>query len=142
MDAKKYLIATIVVFVVYSALGYVIHEIILGRDYTAIQSALRSVEGFTQRMPLLYLGNLIFALAFCLIYVKGYQPAKGWFGQGVRYGLLMGTLMAPVAMAEYVVFPLPGTLAVKWIVLGYLQLLVLGLVAASVYQTPAPVKTV
>ncbi|MFQ5818275.1 MAG: hypothetical protein ACE5H2_10035 [Terriglobia bacterium] len=136
MDAKKYLVAVIAVFVMYSAAAYVIHNMILAPDYEAITSALRGEKEFLQRLPLLYLGNLIFALAFCLIYAKGYEPPKHWFGQGIRYGLILGTLLAPVAFAEYVAYPVPGTLALKWIVFGYLQAILSGVVVAAVYQPP------
>jgi hypothetical protein len=125
MDVKKYLIAVIVVFVVYSALAFVTHN----------------VSAFLQRMPVLYLGNLIFALAFCLIYAKGYEPGKNWLGQGFRYGLMVGTLLAPVALAAYVAYPLPGSLALKWIALGYVKMVGTGLTAAGIYRLPPPPKT-
>lgn len=141
MNVKKYLIAVIVVFVVYSALSYGIHSIILAPDYRAISDALRDEQAFLQRMPLLYLGNLIFALAFCLAYAMGYEPGKNWVGQGIRFGLIVGTLLAPFALTEYVVYPVSGMLAVKWIFLGYLQVLVSALFAASLYIVPPLPKT-
>lgn len=135
MDTRKLLVATAAVFVVYSGLAFVIHEVILGPDYEPmVGSALRSVEAFTQRVPLLYLGNLVFALAFCLIYAKGYEPAKGWLGQGLRFGLILGTLLAPIALTEYVVYPVAGLLALKWILFGYVQVILSALVAAGLYR--------
>lgn len=135
MDTRKLLVATAAVFVVYSGLAFVIHEVILGPDYEPmVGSALRSVEAFTQRVPLLYLGNLVFALAFCLIYAKGYEPTKGWLGQGLRFGLILGTLLAPIALTEYVVYPVAGLLALKWILFGYVQVILSALVAAGLYR--------
>lgn len=141
MNAKKYLIASIVVFVVYSALAYVIHQVLLREDYQSIQHVIRPFADLSARTPLVYLGNLIFALAFCLIYAKGYEAGKNWMGQGIRYGLMVGTLLAPLALTVYVVYPVPGALAVKWVVYGYFQVLVSALVAASIYQFPPPPKT-
>jgi len=135
MNMKKFLLATLAVFVVYSGLAFLIHEVILGPDYEPlVGSVTRSVEEFTRRVPLLYLGNLIFALVFCLIYVKGYEPAKGWVGQGLRYGLLVGTLLAPIALTEYVVYPVGFSLALKWILFGYAQIVACALAAAGVYR--------
>ncbi|MBI4466206.1 MAG: hypothetical protein HY656_02100 [Acidobacteria bacterium] len=135
MDTKRFLLAAVAVFVFYSGLAFLIHEVILGPEYEPmVGSLLRSVEEFSQRMLFLYLGNLVFALAFCLIYAKGYEPGKGWIGQGLRYGLIVGTLLAPFAVTEYVVYPVAGTLALKWIVFGYLQILISALVAAGIYQ--------
>lgn len=135
MNAKKFLLATAAVFVVYSCLAFVIHEVILGPDYEPMMgTALRSVEEFTHRVPLLYLGNLVFALAFCLVYAKGYEPARGWVGQGLRYGLILGTLLAPIALTEYVVYPVAGALVLKWIAFGYVQIVLSALVAAGLYR--------
>jgi len=141
MNLKKYMIATLVVYVVYSALAFFIHNIILEAEYEPMMgTVLRTVSDFGLRAPLLYLGNLVFALAFCAIYTFGYEPGKSWIGQGVRYGLLMGTLLAPVAITEYVVYPVAGSLALKWVVFGYFQALACGLVMAALYILPAPDK--
>jgi hypothetical protein len=136
------MIATLVVYVVYSALAFVIHNIILEADYVPLleSGVLRPVDEFGLRAPLLYLGNLVFALAFCAIYTYGYEPGKNWLGQGIRYGLLLGTLLAPVAITEYVVYPVAGPLALKWILFGYFQALVSGVVLAALYTLPAPGK--
>lgn len=141
MNAKKYLIAVIVVFVVYSGLAYVIHEVLLNDDYVAVRHVFRSPEEFLRLMPLVYLGNLILALALCLLYAKGYEPGKNWIGQGVRFGLMVGTLLAPVALTQYVVYPVTGMVTIKWILFGYFQVLVSSLVAASIYHFPPPPKT-
>lgn len=138
MNRKKYLLAVLAAFVLYSGLGFLIHEAILAPDYEPlIGTVLRTNQGFSDRLPVLYAGNLIFALAFCLVYVKGYEPGKGWLGQGLRFGLLLGLLLAPFALLGYVIFPVEGSLAAKWVVLGYLQVVVTGLGVARVYQPPA-----
>lgn len=134
MNLKKYLIAVLVVYVLYSGLAIVIHQVILSGDYQPLEGTVtRPVSEFGLRVPLLYLGNLIFALAFCALYAKGYDPGKNWLGQGLRYALLLGTLLAPFALTQYVVYPVPAWLALKWILFGYLQVLVIGVAAAGVY---------
>ncbi len=135
MDTKKYLIAVIVVFVVYSGVAYPIHQVLLRPDYESLE-AVRDFAEFTKRVPLLYLANLIFSLAFCYIYIQGYEPNKHWLRQGVRYGLVVATLLAPMALIGYVALPIPLLLALKLIVLNYAHLVITALVAAGVYQTP------
>lgn len=138
MDVKKYLLAVVAAFVLYSALGFVIHEVILEAEYQPlVGSVLRTEEAFADRLPYLYVANLLFALAFCFIYVKGYEAGKAWLGQGVRFGLILGTLLAPFALAEYVVFPVAGSLVLKWIGFGYLQAVLTGLVVAGIYRPPS-----
>ena len=135
MDTKKYLIAVIVVFVVYSGVAYPIHQVLLRPDYESLE-AVREFAEFTKRVPLLYLANLIFSLAFCYIYIQGYEPNNHWLRQGVRYGLVVATLLAPMALIGYVALPIPLLLALKLIVLNYVHLVITALVAAGVYQTP------
>ena len=135
MNLKKLGIASGAAFVAYSALAYVIHNVLLVGDYQAIATSLRTPEEFLQRLPLLYLGNLVFAVAVTIIYAHGYEPSKNWIGQGFRFGLIVGTLMAPVALTEYVVYPVPGALALKWIVYGYLQMVITAWVVAGIYRT-------
>ncbi len=138
MNGKKYLLTVVVAFVLYSVLGFLIHEIILAPDYEPlIGTVLRTDQGFSDRLPALYVGNLIFALAFCLVYVKGYEPGKSWLGQGLRFGLIVGLLLVPFALVGYVIFPVEGSLAAKWVVFGYLQVVITGLGVARLYQPPA-----
>jgi len=134
MNTKKFLLASLAVFVVYSALAYATHEVMLERDYRALGTSVRALDEFTQRMPLLYLGNLVFALAVSYVYIQGYEKDKNWIGQGLRFGLLMGTLLVPVALAVYVAFPIPFALALKWIGYGYLQLVITAWVIAGIYR--------
>jgi len=134
MDTKKFLLASLAVFAVYSALAYATHEVMLEPDYRALGGSVRALDEFTQRMPLLYLGNLVFALAVSFVYLRGYEKNKGWIGQGLRFGLLMGTLLVPVVLAVYVAFPIPFALALKWIGFGYLQLVITAWVVAGIYR--------
>ncbi len=138
MNMKKYLIAVLVVYVLYSGLAIVIHQIILKAEYEPmIGSVTRPLSEFGQRLPLLYLANLVFALAFCYIYAQGYEAGKSWLGQGLRFGLIAGTLLAPFAVTEWVIYPLAWSLCVKWILFGYGQVVVCGLAAAALYTAPA-----
>ena len=135
MNLKGLGIASGAAFVAYSALAYVVHNVLLVNDYQAIASSLRAPEAFLQRLPLIYVGNLVLAVAVTIIYAHGYEPSKNWIGQGFRFGLIVGTLMAPVALTEYVVYPVPGALALKWIGLGYLQMIITAWVVAGIYRT-------
>jgi len=138
LDWKKYLVSVIMVFVVCFALSYLIHELLLAGDYTRQLGLWRTQTEVWKRMPLAYFAQLIFALAFCFIYTKGVEAGKHWLGQGLRYGLLVSSLMfVPLALVLYVIAPLALGLALKWVVFGYGQMLVLGAVVAALYRPPA-----
>lgn len=136
MYAKNYLIAVIVVLVVYTAVGYMIHEVLLRDDYRSLQLE-RPYPEVARRSPLFYLAALIFSLAFCGLYARTYHEDRNWFTQGVGFGLLAGTLLAPIALVGYVALPAPGGLLIKVIVYNYIHLVVAALFAAALYRIPA-----
>ncbi|MBI4462666.1 MAG: hypothetical protein HY653_07165 [Acidobacteria bacterium] len=136
LDWKKYLVAVIGVFVVSAVAGYVTHEVLLAGDYAG-STLWRTQEELWKRMILVYFAQLIFALAFCYVYTKGLEAGKSWLGQGIRYGLLIATLLfVPGSLVLYAVLKLELTMALKWMVFGYGQMLLAGIVAAAIYQPP------
>jgi hypothetical protein len=91
-----------------------------------------------RKMWVLMVGQFVFVVLFVWIYARGAE-AKPWVGQGVRYGMLMTLLTAvPAATNEYVVYPIRYTLVVKWMIAGGVELIILGLIAASFCRKPAP----
>jgi hypothetical protein len=78
---------------------------------------------------------LIFAsvgsLFFRYIFTKGYEAGI----QGARYGLYMGLFMSlPMAIDQYVVYPLPSNLAVCWFFAGVVSFVIAGSVFAAIYK--------
>ncbi len=72
----------------------------------ALASAFRP-EAEMMDMMLTELGVLFL---FCYIFTKGHE-GKG-FGEGIRYGALIGTLVSlPTAIDAYVIYPITGELA-------------------------------
>lgn len=46
----------------------------------------------------------------------------------------------PYSLSEYVVYIIPHMLAVKWMILGGIQLVILGLVVAGIMKEGAPAQ--
>ena len=91
---KRFLMASIVVYVVYQILGFLIHNVILSGLYESLQNLWRS----DQRSWIIGLTGLIWAVLFTFIYTKGFE-GKGVM-EGVRYGLWIGLFIS---------FPWPST---------------------------------
>ena len=134
MNTKKWLIAALGVFIAYFAMEFVVHGVIMKPLYEQTASVWRPEEYMRKLMLWMMAGQAIFSVMFVLIYAKGYEPTKGWLGQGLRFGLILGTLLAPIALTEYVVYPVAGLLALKWILFGYVQVILSALVAAGLYR--------
>ena len=129
---KKFLVAWLLLFVLYLVGGMLVHGVILGDDYMA--TGLMRPEAEAQKlMHLMILAHVLMAGAFTWIYVRGVEN-KPWLGQGLRYGLAVAVLFVPIYLIYYVVQPTPGLLAAKQIVLDTILTLVLGAVVAFLYR--------
>lgn len=131
---KKFLIAWLVMFILYMAGGFIVHATLLHEDYLALPNLFRSEEEAAPQFPLMILAHVIMAGAFTWIYARGVE-AKPWLGQGLRFGLAVALLcVVPIYMIYYVVQPLPGDLVVKQIVFDTICTLILGAAVAFLYR--------
>ena len=130
---KKFLVAWLVLFVLYMAGGILIHGILLEADYEAT-GLMRPHGEVDKMMPLMVLAHVLMAGAFTWIYARGVEN-KPWLGQGLRYGLAIALLaVIPVYIIYYVVQPTPGDLAARQIVYDTVMTLILGAAVAFLYR--------
>jgi len=129
---KKFLVAWLVVFVLYMAGGMVVHGVILGDDYMAT-GLMRPEAEASRLMHLMILAHVLMAGAFTWIYARGVEN-KPWLGQGLRFGLAVAVLFVPIYIIYYVVQPTPGALAAKQIVFDGILTLILGAAVAFLYR--------
>jgi hypothetical protein len=131
---KKLLLAIGAAYVVLMLTNYLVHQVWLMSDYAAIPASHRSPAGILHRFWALAVGQFFFAALFAYIYTRGAEK-KPWLAQGIRYGILIAFLtVIPTALNEYVVYIVPYRLAIKWMIAGGMQLILLGLVVAGIYN--------
>jgi hypothetical protein len=131
---KKTLIAIVAAYVVQFGSSYLIHEIILKPGYNASANLWRTEEAMGHRFWIMLLAQLIFTIGAVLIYQRGVEK-KSWIGQGIRFGILLAMVgMVSGTMINYVVIPIPHTLALHQIIAMGIQSIVLGLVIAGICQ--------
>jgi hypothetical protein len=130
---KKFLVAWLVLFVLYMAGGIVIHGMLLHDDYAAT-GLMRPEAEAQEMMHLMVLAHLVMAGAFVWIYARGVEKDRPWLGQGLRFGLAVAALFMPIYIIYYVVQPTPGMLAVKQVVFDTIMTLVLGAAVAFLYR--------
>ena len=82
------------------------------------------------------LTDLIWVYFFTFFFVKGYEN-KGIM-EGVRYGAYMGIFVSLVfSYQNYVVLPIPYSLALQWFIYGFVISVILGVIAALIYKPTA-----
>jgi hypothetical protein len=137
MSAKKLVIAMVICYVVLLGTNYLIHSVWLMSDYAATPDSWRPLPDMAQKMWVMFVGQALFAALFCYIYSRGAE-AKPWLSQGIRYGILITLFtVIPYALGEYTVYKVPHMLAVKWMIAGCIQMIILGLIAAGICQKQA-----
>ena len=132
---KKFLVAWLVMFILYFAFGFIVHGVLLHDDYMAT-NIMRPEDQQQQLMVWMIVAHVMLAGAFTWIYVRGVEN-KPWLGQGLRYGLAVAFLaVIPLYLIYYVVQPLPSSLVVKQIVFTTVATVIMGIVAAAVNRDP------
>lgn len=134
MNGKRFILASIVVFVVYEITNWIVHSLILSGVYQRLQSLWRF--DMMDKMWIMYVTAFIFSFLFVYIFTKGYE-GKG-VAEGFRYGLYIGLLMNIVGMFnQYAVYPVPLSLTIQWFIYGMIQFIIIGIVTALIYRPKA-----
>lgn len=127
---KKLVISVIAIFIVSMLLGFVIHGTILHGEYAKLPNLMRSEDAMHSLMPIMMIANVIFAIGFSWIYIRG-REAKPWLGQGVRYGIAVALLaVVPYYLIAYVVMPWPSDLVAQQVMYDSLGAILMGIVVA------------
>lgn len=138
MNVKKFWLAFVIIFIVFEVTNYIIHVGILGSAYAeeGVKALMRSPEDMQSKMWIMWLMDLVWVYFFMYIFVKGYEN-KGIM-EGLKFGVIIG-LFVPFVMAyqEYAVAPFPYSLTFQWFIYGFIQCIILGIVAALIYKPKA-----
>jgi hypothetical protein len=123
--AKKIILSVIVVFMVWSILDFVIHQLILGASYQATPNLWRPMA--EMKMGLMYGVVFLVSIAFVCLYaflVKN-QGIKTGFLYGVIYGLAAGLSMG---YGTYSYMPIPYHMALTWFLGSVVEYIAAGLI--------------
>ncbi len=131
MNIKRFVIASIVVFVIIQAIDWLVHGILLASWYQEIKGLWRT--DMMNFMWLMMLGCLFFSFMFVFIFIRG-REGRGP-AEGARYGLLIGLLMyVSGTLGQYAMYPIPLGMAMIWLGYGIIEMVIAGLVAAAIYR--------
>ena len=135
MNLPRLILAIVVAFIVIFGSDMLIHAVWLKPDYEATKSLWRPEADMQSRFHWMIVAQVLCAVSFVIIWAKG--GVAGSVGNGIGFGLLMGLFQQIWALVNYVVFPLPGDLAVKWFCSGLGQAVLIGITTAFIYR-PRP----
>ena len=126
----RFVVSIVVAFVMLFLLGWLVHGTWLASDYARLPNLMRPMPEVWNRFPLMLLAQLLSAVGFTWIYLKG-KEAKPWLPQGIRYGIAVALLATiPVNLVHYVVMPFPPELVLKQASLDVVTVILMGIVVA------------
>ncbi len=134
---RKFIVSTIVVFVVWMLGSFLVHGLWLGPTYETMTNMVRPVAEQEALMHFMLIAHLLMAGAFVWIYQRGNED-KPWLQQGLRYGIAIALLVPiPTFMIYYTVQQTPATLAINQSVGDSIVVIVVALVAAFLNKKAA-----
>jgi hypothetical protein len=130
MNIKRFLVACMTIFAVGMVWGGVLHLVVLREANSAIAHLLR--PGMADKM---WMSVVAMAGVVCL-FVLGYGrfARKGTGGEGIVYGLFFAAVAGLlVDVNQYVLYPIPGSLALTWFIGGVVEFSLYGTLVAWLY---------
>jgi len=137
MNWKRFLMASLSVFVVTRAISYLADVVFLNKDYESMQSFWR--EDTVSKIWLAYVMALLISVLFTYIFTKG-REGKG-IPEGIRYGIVIWLFaIVPIYHTLWVFVPISYALILRWTLFGLLQTVVAGILVAAIYKPVEPGK--
>jgi hypothetical protein len=134
----KYLITTLIVYIVFEISEFLVHSLILGGKYEALADSGLFRENMESKMWIMYVTALVFSIFFVYLYHYFANAYKTGWMSGLYFGLIVGFMMNIMGMFnQYATYPVPEDLAWNWVIFSILQVALVGVVAGLLYQPKA-----
>lgn len=132
VNVKRWWMAAVAVFAFIFASDMVIHGWWMGETYKQTAHLWRTEEEMQQFMGWMLMGQFLIAFFMTWIFAKGWE-GKGW-GEGFRFGILMGAFTVSQMFIQYAVSPLPANIFWSWVGAAMIQSVCAGWIAAWIYK--------
>jgi hypothetical protein len=134
MNWKRLLIALLAIFVFALVWNSLVHMVILGEANTALEGVARPPGERNLTLGLLLTAGIAFLFVYSyasFVHTAGFKRA---LGHGVFFALLAGLF---VDLNQFLIYPIPGTLAAAWFFFGLVEFCIYGLIVAWLYPVNA-----
>jgi hypothetical protein len=130
MNYKQLITTSAVIFIFALLWNGLIHGVILRDANTALTNIARSAADRNMGLSLL----LTVGLAFLFVWSYAYTARQGNLREGIFHGLFFALLAGLlVDLNQYVLYPIPASLALKWFVFGVVEFCGYGILASWLY---------
>jgi hypothetical protein len=130
MNYKRFFIAVFVIFIFALIWNGIVHLIILREADSVMNSIGR--EASQRNLVLSLLVTAILSLLFVWSYSR--CARQGTLLDGITHGLFFGVLAGVlVDLNQYVLYPIPASLALSWFAFGLLEFCIYGILVSKLY---------
>ena len=130
MNIKRFLLAAVAVFVLWQLFDFLVHGVILSDAYGKLLSVWR--PDMQKYWWVFMLTSAFLSLLFVYIYAKGYEE-KG-ISEGIKFGLLFGSVLGLIYINQAVVYPIPFSLGLQWVLFAVIRSVIYGVATAVIYK--------
>jgi hypothetical protein len=130
MNSKKFGLAALAAFGFVFAFEFVVHGVLLKGMYVETAHLWRTEED--SKMLFITMGQIVFALVAAFFFTK-ICDTEFFKNNGLRYGLMLGLILASPTIAAYCYMPVPLALWMSWVGAETLKGLGAGIVITFVY---------
>ena len=130
---KRFLLSLIIVYAFFSISGYLVHDILLHKQYMALMPTLHS-ENIKSKIWAFIVESTVGCIFFTLIYSS--WKKSGTIKEGLTYGIFIGLWIGlDMSLRTYASTDLiPFSLIMQWLIYGLLQYAIGGCLLAFVYN--------
>ncbi len=130
MNYKRLITTSAVLFIFALLWNGLIHGVVLRDANAALANLARSEAERNLGLSLL----LTAGLAFLFVWSYAYTARRGNWREGISHGLFFAILVGIlVDLNQYVLYPLPASLVLKWFVFGIVEFCGYGILASWLY---------
>jgi len=132
VNLKRLVLTNFAVFAYIFVSNFIIHGVILKNTYMETASLWRPESEMHSQMLWMLLGQFLIAKGISSLFAKSYE--KKGVKEGIRFGLFAAPLYVGPYFIQYAVTPIPMSLLFAWVGLGFIQVVLGGVVASLVYK--------
>jgi hypothetical protein len=132
MNTKRYLASVVAVFVFVALFDHLYHGFLMHDIYEQTASLWRTEAEMMGKMSYMLLSQLAFSAVIAFIFTRNYQ-SKG-IGEGLRFGLYIGLLIASLQIGVYTFMPVPCALVLGWMAAELLKGIGAGILLSLTYK--------
>ncbi len=132
INIPRFLIAAVAGYAFVFGFDYLIHHVLLMDTYQQTPDLWRAPETMMEFFPLMIGYQVLLVLILGFIFTRNYE-GKG-IGEGIRFGLMIGSLIALLNAAAYIWMPISIELALSWAGAGLGISVGIGILFSLIYR--------